>query len=350
MYTRLIVSVLLLATHAVAEPQEKALALRWNAPETCENEAAILQKVEQQLGRPLNPSTTSLECRASVSSTKDGRFRVDLETTIRGEVRRRVLEGTSCAALANAVALVLAFLIDPDAVAAHSAAAGEKLQPSQLAAPPAEPAAPPELPASIESTPPAAAQRVDPTPPARAKQPLDGPRSIATEPRWFARALIGVDSGTLPAATIVWNVAVGRTIGPISAEISGSRFFPRSRLQGDAPVTRGGRFDLWALGASIGYRVALPKVELVPTVGVESGTVYGSGFGVAQPRQGKGLWLAATTFLQARYRPLSWLGAHAQVGAALPFARPSYVLDNVGGVYRSDIIAFRALSGLEAYF
>ena len=53
---------------------------------------------------------------------------------------------------------------------------------------------------------------------------------------------------------------------------------------------------------------------------------------------------------EGRYRMLEWLGARAQAGVAAPFTRPLYVLDNVGTVYQSDVIAFRGAVGLEAYF
>jgi hypothetical protein len=96
--------------------------------------------------------------------------------------------------------------------------------------------------------------------------------------------------------------------------------------------------------------VGSAKVELLPCLGVETGTVYGSGFGIDLPRQGKGLWLAALGMLGARYRVLPWFGARLHAGVALPFTRPTYVLDNVGSVYRADFIAFRGGLSAEAYF
>ena len=89
---------------------------------------------------------------------------------------------------------------------------------------------------------------------------------------------------------------------------------------------------------------------LLPFVGIEGGTMYGSGFGVVDPKHGRGLWLAATGAAQVRYRLLPWLEAQAELDAALPLLRPWYVLDNVGPVYRPDIITFRAASGLNVHF
>jgi hypothetical protein len=362
------VCVLLVATHAWAESRGRALDLRWLAPDSCPNAAGITQRLEQQLGHPLDSAPSPVVASAVVSRQKDGRFRVELETVVRAEVRDRTLEGTSCDSLADAVAVVLAFLIDPDAAAAHSAAAAKEPLRSESTAASSEPLAAPSQsvasPAQPETAPIAPSTPAPQASSPQSNQPSaqnagaaasSGPTAAPTAgpspgPPWFTRTLVGVDSGALPAATLFAGIALGRAFGPFSLELSGLGFVPRERVVSNVPVARGGNFQLWALGAAAGYRVFARGVELAPFLGVESGTVEGTGFGVAEPKQGKGLWLAATAALQARYRLLPWLGAEAGLGAALPFTRPQYVLDNVGGVYQSDFITFRGTTGLEAYF
>jgi hypothetical protein len=143
---------------------------------------------------------------------------------------------------------------------------------------------------------------------------------------------------------------LGRSFGHLAVELSGSRYSPRRQTLPEAKLTQGGDFQLWTLGGSLGYRVLSRGVELSPWLGAELGTVYGSGFGVALPKQGKGLWLAAAFGLSGRYRALRWLGANAQAGLALPVVRPTYSLENVGDVYRADFLTLRGSVGLEVYF
>ena len=154
----------------------------------------------------------------------------------------------------------------------------------------------------------------------------------------------------LPGTTTSLGIALGGNFGRFSCELAGLRLFPQSRVLTEAPGARGGSFDLWALDATVGYKVLARRIQLVSALGIETGSVFGSGFGVAEPGHGKGLWLAAVAALHARYRILYWFGVQAQIGAALPFSRPWYVIDNVGVVYRSDMITFRGASGLELYF
>ncbi len=87
------IAVLLGANQALAEPSGRALELRWRAPESCASEAAIVRKVQQQLGHSLTLAPRAIVAMAQVSQGKDGHFRAELETVVQGEGRVRVLEG-----------------------------------------------------------------------------------------------------------------------------------------------------------------------------------------------------------------------------------------------------------------
>ena len=363
MHRRVIAVVLLAATHAAAEPRNRALELRWQAPESCPTEAEVIKKVERQLGRPLDSAPSAVAANAVVSRATDGHFQVQLQTVVRGQARDRALGGSSCEALGDAVALVLAFLIDPDTAAAHAAGAVEApTRAGSTESTAGAPVAPSEAIAPVQVIAPVASSTSLAQPESRrtslpktpltpsAMPPATSESAPSRRPPWLARALVGVDSGVLPSATSFGGIALGRALGALSLEVSGLGFAPRERVISSTPVSRGGKFQLWELGAAAGYRLLSRSVELAPFLGVESGTVHGSGFGVAQPKQARGLWLAATATLRARYRLLPWLGVAADVGAALPLTRPEYELDNVGTVYQSNFITFRGATGLEAYF
>ena len=345
---------LLLAASARAAPATKGLDLRWLAPAACPDEAAVVRSVEQQLGYPLSRAQTLVIASGVVSQPKNGIFRADVETVVNGEVRDRRFEDASCAALGDAVALVLAFLIDPDAARATAASrsepvAAEATQPSVGTASPSPVAEPTVIaPAPRPTPPPVASTRAQASVPSPAALALPAPEHATLQPKpWLARAQIGLDTGALPSATSYLGVELGRYWGPVVIGVSGSWFLPRERA---LPNAAGGKFNLLALGATAGYPIWSRTVEVVPWVGMESGTVYGSGFGVTSTKQGKGLWLAATGGLAFRYRLGRGFGVQAQLGAALPLSRPMFVLDNVGSVYQADFITFRASTGLEAYF
>jgi len=339
---------------AQAEPGDAVLELVWNAPAPCADVAAMRRKVEDQLGYALDAHVGSelLTANAVVVRGDGGRFRLQLRTQFRDEARSRELEGGSCEAVENATALMLAFLLDPEAAAARST-------PPVDGAPDSEDVSPAAPAGSDEAEPPAAAHAPDPVAaPAKTELMAAAPKDViplhsgSTKPPdlpWFLGALAGVDAGALPEATSSIELFFGRRLGPLQLEASALRLWPRERrLPNDA--TRGGRFELWGLAVDGCYSAGWAKLELGPCVGMETGTVFGSGFGVDLPRQGKGLWLAARGMLRASYRVLPWLGTRLQAGAALPLSRPTYVLDNVGTVYRANFIALRGGLALEAYF
>lgn len=338
---------------AEAEPGDAVLELVWNAPAPCADVAAVRGKVENQLGYALEARVGSelLTANAVVVRGDGGRFRLQLHTQFRDEARSRELEGGSCEAVENATALMLAFLLDPEAAATRSTPPDEGVPDSEGVSPLAltEPDAA-EPPASAHPLALAAAAKTELMSATPKDVVLPHPKSTKpAELPWFLGALAGVDSGALPAATSSIELFFGRRLGPVQLEASALRLSPRERrLPNDS--TRGGRFELWGLAADGCYSASWAKLELGPCTGVETGTVFGSGFGVDLPGQGKGLWLAARGMLRATYRVFPRLGTRLQAGVALPLSRPTYVLDNVGTVYRANFIALRGGLALEAYF
>jgi hypothetical protein len=309
------------------------LQLAWSAPESCPDQVAVVRQIEHHLGYGLDspPGPDGVVALVAVSAQPEGGFRLHLHTTFRGEVRERAVDGDSCGAVADAAALMLAFLIDPEAAAPEA-----KPEPE----PEPERAEPPPV---VIAPKPAGVTAPEPD------APKPEPSVAASGPSWFLAAAFGIDTGALPEPTTSVGGALGIELGRLALEASFSRYSPQEqRLAGDA--TRGGNFELWALGARSCYSLRWAATEVGPCLGLEGGTVFGSGFGVDTPGQGKGLWLAAAAELSGRYRASSWLGVRTLAGVAAPFTRPVYVLDNVGTVYQADFITFRGTLGLEAYF
>jgi hypothetical protein len=93
-----------------AEPPTPAAdaAVIWRAPAGCPDDAAIEQRITALVGEP--PVTTPAT--AQVRHAGD-RYEVELVTWIDGGSQRRELAATSCAALADVVAVVIAVSLDP---------------------------------------------------------------------------------------------------------------------------------------------------------------------------------------------------------------------------------------------
>jgi hypothetical protein len=356
------------AVRVEAEPPPRAFDIDWTAPETCPASADVRAGIERYLGRPVASSADAVAARAVVTREKGNQWRMKLTTTVRRETRERVIEGDSCRAVADAAALILAFVIDPKSAATRSPAtsatgtapaATEMSAPESPAPAPGAPSdrsnlatVPPETSAET-NTPLAGPPPAEPAPTARPDAADSPPRptSPSAPPRpWTLRALAGADSSALPAWSGFVGAAVGRAFGRASIELSGAYFAPRTREIGGGAQARGGTFELLTLGGRTCYAFFGPTVELAPCVGAEYGTVRGMAFGVGVPGVGKGLWLAATASGAARWRAAPWLGAVAEVGVALPLVRPEYVIDNVGVVYRADFVGLRLLAALESYF
>jgi len=289
---------------------------------------------------------------ATVFRTESGAYRLRLQTAFRGESRIREVEGSSCEAVGSATALMLAFLLDPEAAAAQVQEEAPAPAPSvetvpAVAEPPA-PLAQPVIPL-VAPVSPVATPTPRSAPDAAVERDTSPPSAARSRKLWFAGLATGIDSGALPGTTASVALVLGRNVGPLALEAELLRLWPREqRLRSDP--NRGGKFELWALGLDACYQVAWSRLALGPCLGVESGTLYGSGFGVDTPQQGKGLWLDALGMLAGRYRVADWFGARLQAGIAVPFTRPVYVLDNVGTVYQADFMALRAGAGVEAYF
>jgi hypothetical protein len=325
---------------ARVEGEPRPFDLAWSAPQGCPAAADVREAVERYVGRPL--STEPIAARATVTREKTERWRLSLRTTFRGDTRERVIEGDSCGAVADAAALVLAFLIDPNSVEASAPSVSPSLPSDRSTI------------ASLPEAPVASARAEAPVFQPATKSPIvdsPPPTTPTSQPaparRWTLRATAGADSSSLPSWTGFVGVDVARAFGRGSLELSGAYYAPRSR---EISQGRGGTFDLLTLGARGCYAAFGPTFEVSPCVGAEYGTVRGTGFGVGDPGAGKGLWLAATMAGAARWRMTPGLGTMAEVGITLPLVRPDYVIDNVGFVYRTDFVGLRLLAGLESYF
>ena len=99
-----------LAQLQVPEPPLPADDLVWTAPASCPDREALLAGIERRRGRLLTPGQVRLRARTSVLGPR--RYRLELELNLGERREMRVLTASTCAALVDAAALVIALAID----------------------------------------------------------------------------------------------------------------------------------------------------------------------------------------------------------------------------------------------
>jgi hypothetical protein len=98
-------------------PGTSQLLLEWVAPFPCPSREDLRASVARLLGGKLDiPAGRTIEVRATVTQGRSWRVELDDGAEARGH--RRLIESSSCGGLADATALIVALMIDPNAVAA----------------------------------------------------------------------------------------------------------------------------------------------------------------------------------------------------------------------------------------
>jgi hypothetical protein len=289
--------------------------LTWTTDSACRSRDAVVREVER-LVRGAPPKEVVV---AHVDVLYEGSWRARLSTRSGDGVGTREIEADSCAQLTDAIALILALMIDPSAA---------------LADRPARDA--PPVPQPGFST-------------AHAPEPTPRPSSILPVRRVVSVSTAG-DVGSLPAAAPGFAGSVG--LQPGAWRVMGSfAYFPPQRRLIAAGSPAGGDFTLLS-AALVGCRFLLTVSSLRGALcaGPELNVVLAKGFGVISPRDGSGKWgaLVAEALLGAQI--LDPLVVELRVGGVVPFARPSFFFDDLGTVYRPSVVGLRFSLGLTANF
>ncbi|HEU4407493.1 MAG TPA: hypothetical protein VFS43_19665 [Polyangiaceae bacterium] len=229
----------------------EAIDFSWDAPAYCPSSARVLARAGEELGDLAARPLPRVRARGEVRPAEgEGRWRLSLRTEGPRGDGERALEADSCEQLADAAALVLALLVRSEFE--RTSAPEPKRSPA-------------------------------PAPPA-------GPRLRAA-----LRLGALVDAGSLPALAPGVGAAVAIARGTLGAEATGAAFFPRREQEGPRSGT-GGDIGLAAGGLRACYRPFRPFAggwDAGGCAGAEVGYVWGEGFGLANAKQGAGLWSGA---------------------------------------------------------
>lgn len=306
------------------EPPPLPLELAWEAPAGCPDAASVTARVEAILrGPPAAP--VAVVARGKVERA-GATFRLALTLRTGDLEETRAIDAGSCAALAEAAAVVVALAIDPS---------------KEDASP--EPAAPPEPPPPPEPAPPPSApapRRKPKRPPPPSRPPSDVSRVALGLGGAFALGALPEASGAVVASGTLRldRVRVG-LLGSFTLPVSAS--FDR---------TAGATFHQLELGAFGSYLVPLGPVALGPAANLEVTQVRVRGFGIRDPKLSTTFWPTAVVGARLEAKLSSRLGLFSRADALVPLAAPAFSLatssDNVR-LHEPSLPSLRLSLGLE---
>lgn len=345
-----------LAQLQVPEPPLPADDLQWTAPAGCPGREALRAGIEGRRGRALVPGQAHVLARTIALGPR--RYRLDLELTLGERRETRVLTASTCAALVDAAALLIALAIDAepeagrdrtDAAPAHQAGDPAHVEPGQDAAPVAPRPAPPR--------PEPATAPPDPSPPG------PPPPILADEPPATPPASLPRRRGPGGFLRVQGLAEVGALPGPTGGlALAGGLLWPRFRLELQAtwlaartatPAQADVRASLFA-GALLGCaRPGRGALEFPLCGGLELGGMPGVVDGPGLRTTALGRWLAGVLGVGVAWRVHPRIGLWAALQGFAAMQRPTFVLRDPGPelvLFDPGVVSARLALGVELRF
>ena len=310
----------------------------WVGPAECPPSAELEASIRTLL-RTSTKRGPEVEARVVVVRQPDDRYRAEVHTQSGGHAGRRTFQAATCRSLADATALLLALMIDPDA--ARGAAA--------LPAPAA-----PQPPQPPDARPPQPVPASGPTDRATVAPPPPPPPPPPPRPRFSlsARAQLGaiVDVGTLPRAQVGIEGALGVDYGPLLFLLGGA-VWP-STSYADVGNTVAGSLSLVDARLSVCARPLALAASSFPLwlclgPGFEHESATLPSLADAHPAHD---WFSLVGGLALEPR-VGRFGLQLRADAAVPFRRQSFLADQASEVvFTPSAVAFRGSAGLVVHF
>jgi hypothetical protein len=279
------------------------------------------------------PTNRTVAAQADVTELGSEHWSVHLVTSVDGATGDRTIDANSCASLAAATALILAWTVDPSK---------------------GVPSVPPPEPSVAAPSP--------PTPPPE-ERPTRRNGSDTSGFLGIAVAIGGAaDLGTLSSPGVAGEIALAGFLGPLRLEISGADWVTQratGSVNGESEGTTIHLFDAAARGC-YGWRLG-GGLEVSPCLGATHFFATGDGFGAPPSFQAKHFsiidWTAVQGDLLGTWRLYGPLALRASLGVGIPLAPPQFEIqvDHPPSppsdvVLRTPGVSGRAALGVEARF
>lgn len=324
------VAALLVCQEALAD----RLALTWTAPADCPQAATAEARVRQLAGAGQAAETTEApELSASVLIAKSAQNR--WSATLKLGASTRLLEGESCAEVADAAIVILAMTVDPEAVQEPP----DDLEATDSSAPASAVAADrPAVPVAAPQPPRAEPQSV----PEKELAPVPGPPTAPAP--WGASLRSFGEWGMLPAPSWGGVVALHAGWRAHLLELAALALLPRDAvLEGS---TKGGEF--WWFGAQLTGCQLLARPAFL-CAGFEAGRLSGAGFGTREERTGHALWAAPGVELLFAPSLGGGLSLEISAGIFIALLKPEFAIEGLGVVHQPGPVSARLELGIGWY-
>lgn len=275
----------------------------WKAPPECPSVEGVKADIQRLLGGDIQiRAGRDLEADAIVQHGPY--WSANLTTRQVGRTGRRFLEAPSCQSLAETTALILALMIDPDAVAATTQ------KPKEI--------------------------RTVSVPPAPQHPLMDISAGVHAQGR----------VGTLPGIDVGMGVGLGLVSRRWLIEVRVTYGLRRDQVA-DLSSRAGayGRFNI-TIGSVAGcFNVGRPELAFGPCAVAEAGVVSAEGHGTSAGFSKSTPWLALGGGPYLSFALGQHLRASLEVDILAPTYRPAYVFEGVPGVvFQSPAVGGRALT------
>lgn len=310
--TLLVQSVLSVLSASLFVARSARADVHWNAPAGCPSEDSVRERTRTFLA----PNAREPEATVVVR-TEGRRFVTEVRIPSHsGETGVRQIDGDTCADLADAVALVLAMSARED----------------QTAKPVEE----------------------KPTEKKRPDDAIDEPGEVPTEStgsshRWEGHAAIGpeVTYGSLPNVGPGAVFVIGAAYGPWRAEVDGHISFPQRTF---ATETVGGAFSDLAAGLRACFVPEVGSWSFGGCAGMSLHGLSAEGRGNVETMAGTSTYAAPQLLGLAVWRFSQKFGLRAHFTLEHPLARQTFVVRNVGSIFRVSPITLGIFVGPEVSF
>ena len=309
-------ALLVLCRVAAADPED--VRIEYMASTGCPDAAAFMRSLQERTTRFRQAAPDEQARRffvrvAATGSSFSGRLEIrspDDSTAIRS------VDGAICDEVSNALALMTALAIDPNALTSSSNGAGKSpAKPTLQAAAQPDSQRLPSSVAAVAARPPPAAQ--DASQPWRWSAGLLGHMTLEVSPSLGYGGELFVEAEAPGSSTLGPAVRVGIFLNQSDVEL---------------PSGAAARFQ-WALAAVEGCPIRLgamaQRLAVYPCLAFRLGVLHGEGRRISQPKQTVSVWSDAGPVLRLRVAATARLILEVQGALMLPLYRPTFEITDM---------------------